>query len=106
VVSFGKHFSEAELWRKDKTWIQFPLRDNVADGCNLTVSEEDALIELSTDSTYGNIYKYEVLISCEKDYPQLTSKAMRSLLPPYTQVKADFPLLPTLKIPWHENFTS
>ena len=31
---FGKYFSEAELWRKDKTWIQFPFKDSAADGSN------------------------------------------------------------------------
>ena len=78
---FGKYFSEAELWRKDKTWIQFPFKD----GSNLTVTEEDQLIELSTDSTYRNTYDTRPLIqfwiSCQKYFPKLTAKAMRSLLP-------------------------
>ena len=51
---FVKYFSE--LWRKDKTWIQFPFKDSAADGSNLTVTEEDQLIELSTYSTYRNTY--------------------------------------------------
>ncbi|XP_042559411.1 zinc finger BED domain-containing protein 5-like [Clupea harengus] len=82
---FGKYFSEAELWRKDKTWIQFPFKDGAADGSNLTVTEEDQLIDLSTDSTCRNAYETRPLvqfwISCQKDFPQLTAKAMRSLLP-------------------------
>ena len=80
---FVKYFSE--LWRKDKTWIQFPFKDSAADDLNLTVTEEDQLIELSTDSTYRNTYDTRPLIqfwiSCQKDFPQLTAKSMRSLLP-------------------------
>ena len=59
---FGKYFSEAELWCKDKTWLQFPFKDSAADGSNLTVTEEDQLIELSTDSTYRNTYDTRPLI--------------------------------------------
>lgn len=50
------NFSEAESWRKDKTWIQFPFKDNTSDGSNLTVTEQDQLVDLSTDSTYRNLY--------------------------------------------------
>lgn len=79
------YFSEADSWRRDKTWIQFPFRDNAADGTRLTVTEEDQLIELSTDSTFRNIYETKPLtqfwISCQKDFPQLAAKAMMSLLP-------------------------
>lgn len=46
---FGKYFSEADSWRREKTWIQFPFKDNVPDGASLTVTEEDQLIKLSTD---------------------------------------------------------
>ncbi|KAI4816889.1 hypothetical protein KUCAC02_009189, partial [Chaenocephalus aceratus] len=46
---FGHYFSEADSWRRDKTWILFPFTDNAADGTRLTVTEEDQLIELSTD---------------------------------------------------------
>ncbi len=67
---FGKYFSEAESWRKDKTWIQFPFKNNASDGSNLTVTEQDQLIDLSTDSTYRNIYETSPLaqfwISCQK----------------------------------------
>ncbi|KAI4805139.1 hypothetical protein KUCAC02_009769, partial [Chaenocephalus aceratus] len=50
---FGHYFSEADSWRRDKTWILFiPFTDNAADGTRLTVTEEDQLIELSTDSTF------------------------------------------------------
>uniref|UniRef100_A0A671XCY3 DUF4371 domain-containing protein n=1 Tax=Sparus aurata TaxID=8175 RepID=A0A671XCY3_SPAAU len=82
---FRNYFSEADSWRRDKTWIQFPFRDNAADGARLTVTEEDQLIELSTDSKFRNIYETKLLtqfwISCQKDFPQLAAKAMMSLLP-------------------------
>uniref|UniRef100_A0A3Q2NXH9 HAT C-terminal dimerisation domain-containing protein n=1 Tax=Fundulus heteroclitus TaxID=8078 RepID=A0A3Q2NXH9_FUNHE len=82
---FRNYFSKADFWRRDKTWIQFPFRDNTADGALLTVTEEDQLIELSTDSTFRNIYETKPLtqfwISCHKDFPQLAAKAMMSLLP-------------------------
>uniref|UniRef100_A0A8C5NEZ3 DUF4371 domain-containing protein n=1 Tax=Gouania willdenowi TaxID=441366 RepID=A0A8C5NEZ3_GOUWI len=82
---FRSYFSEADSWRRDKTWIQFPFRDNAADGARLTVTEEDQLIELSTDSTFRNIYETKSLtqfwISCQKVFPQLAAKAMMSLLP-------------------------
>lgn len=82
---FGKYFSEAESWRKDKTWIQFPFKNNASDGSNLTVTEQDQLIDLSTDSTYRNIYETSPLaqfwISCQKEFPQLATKAMMSILP-------------------------
>ena len=29
---FRNYFSEADSWRKGKTWIEFPFRDNAADG--------------------------------------------------------------------------
>uniref|UniRef100_A0A8C5GFF6 Uncharacterized protein n=1 Tax=Gouania willdenowi TaxID=441366 RepID=A0A8C5GFF6_GOUWI len=78
---FRSYFSEADSWRRDKTWIQFPFRDNA----RLTVTEEDQLIELSTDSTFRNIYETKSLtqfwISCQKVFPQLAAKAMMSLLP-------------------------
>ena len=54
---FSNYFSEANSWRRDKTWIQFTFRDNAADGARLTVTEEDQLMELSTDSTFRNIYE-------------------------------------------------
>uniref|UniRef100_A0A8C4EX62 HAT C-terminal dimerisation domain-containing protein n=1 Tax=Dicentrarchus labrax TaxID=13489 RepID=A0A8C4EX62_DICLA len=61
-----------------------PPADNAADGARLAVTEEDQLIELSTDSTYRNIYETKPLtqfwISCQKDFPQLAAKAMMSLL--------------------------
>ena len=82
---FGKYFSEADSWRRDKTWIQFPFKDNAADGSNLTVTEEDQLNELSPDSSYRNMYEtrpfIQFWISLQKDFPQLTAKAMKSLLP-------------------------
>ena len=81
---FEKYFSEAESWRKDKTWIQFPFKDNASDISNLTASEEDQLIDLSTDSTHKNVYEMKPLtqfgIYCQKYFPQLTAKAMVSLL--------------------------
>ena len=81
---FRNYFSEADSWRRDKTWIQFPFRDNAADGACLTMIEEDQLIELSTDSTFRNIYETKLLnqfwLSCQKEFPQL-AKAMMSLLP-------------------------
>uniref|UniRef100_A0A8C4ESG1 HAT C-terminal dimerisation domain-containing protein n=1 Tax=Dicentrarchus labrax TaxID=13489 RepID=A0A8C4ESG1_DICLA len=62
----------------------FSEADNAADGARLAVTEEDQLIELSTDSTYRNIYETKPLtqfwISCQKDFPQLAAKAMMSLL--------------------------
>lgn len=36
-----KYFPEAESWRRDKPWIQFPFKDDASDGSNLTASEED-----------------------------------------------------------------
>ena len=82
---FRNYFSEANSWRRDKTWIQLLFRDNAADGARLMVTEEDQLIELSTDSTFRNIYETKPLtqfwISCQKDFSQLSAKAMRSLLP-------------------------
>lgn len=46
------------------------------------VTEEDQLIELSTDSTFRNIKPLtQFWISCQKDFPQLAAKAMMSLLP-------------------------
>ena len=82
------YFSEAESWRRHKTWIQFPFRDNAEDNARLTVTEEDQLIELSTDSTLRNIYETKPLtqfwISCQKDFPQLAAKAMMSLFPSAT----------------------
>ena len=84
-VQYGNYFSEADSWRKDKTWIQFPFRDNAADSTRLTVKEEDQLIELSTDSTHRNTYETKPLtgfwISCQKDFPELAGKAMMILLP-------------------------
>lgn len=53
----GKYFSEADSRRRDKAWRQFPSRDNAADGTRLTVTEEDQLIQLSTDRTFRNIYQ-------------------------------------------------
>lgn len=47
---FRNYFSEADSWHRDKTWIQFP---------RLTVTEEDQLIKLYTDSTFRNIYIYK-----------------------------------------------
>lgn len=83
---FRNYFSEADSCpSRDKTRIQFPFRDNAADGARLTVTEEDQLIELSTDSSFRNIYETKPLtqfwISCQKDFPQLAAKAMMSLLP-------------------------
>ncbi|XP_073711553.1 zinc finger MYM-type protein 6-like [Misgurnus anguillicaudatus] len=82
---FGKYFSEAESWRRDKTWIQFPFKDNASNGSNLTVTEEDQLIDLSTDSTHKHMYETRPLtqfwIFCQKTFPQLAKKAMMSLLP-------------------------
>ncbi|KAJ4944135.1 hypothetical protein JOQ06_012680 [Pogonophryne albipinna] len=49
---FGHYFSEADSWRRDKTWILIPFTDNAADGTRLTVTEEDQLIELSTDRSW------------------------------------------------------
>ena len=66
------------------TKIQFPFRDNVADGVRLAVTEEDQLIELSTDREFRNIYETKPLtqfwISCQKDFKQLAAKAVMSLL--------------------------
>lgn len=82
---FGKYFCEADSWHRDKTWIQFPFEHNAADGSNLTVTEEDQLIKLFTDSTYKRMYETRPLIqfwiSCQKDFPQFTAKAMRRLIP-------------------------
>ena len=58
---FRNYFSEADSWRRDKTWIQFPFRDDAADGARLRVTEEDQLIELSTDSMFRNIYETKPL---------------------------------------------
>ena len=82
---FRNYFSEADSWRRDKTWIQIPFRDDAADSARLTVTEEDQLIELSTDSMFRNIYETKPLtqfwIFCQKDFPQLAAKAMMGLLP-------------------------
>lgn len=68
MVNLGTTFSEADYWYRDKTWIWFPFRDDAADSACLTVTEEDQLIELSTDSTFRNIYETKPLtqfwISC------------------------------------------
>lgn len=40
-LQFEKYFPEAESWRRDKPWIQFPFKDNASDSSNLTASEED-----------------------------------------------------------------
>lgn len=84
VLDLGETlFSEAELWHKDKTWIQFPFKDNAVDGSNLTVKEEDQLIELSTDSPHRNSYDVaeKFWISCQTDFLQLAVKAMWYFLP-------------------------
>lgn len=82
---FRRYFSEADSWRRDKTWIQSPFTVDAANDAQLTVTEEDQLIELSTDSTYKHLYDTKSLsqfwISCQKDFPQLAAKAMMSLLP-------------------------
>ncbi|KAL2083740.1 hypothetical protein ACEWY4_021513 [Coilia grayii] len=33
---FGRYFSEAESWQKDKTWVQFPFKDTAANGSSIT----------------------------------------------------------------------
>ena len=76
---------KADSLRRDKTWTQFPFRDNAADGACLTVSVENQLIELSTDGTFRNMYETKPFtqfwISCQKEFPQLAAKAMMSPLP-------------------------
>lgn len=92
---FGKYFSEADFWCREKTWIHFPFKDNAPDGASLTVTEEDQFIELSTDRTYRNIYETRPLIQfwiyCQKDVLLLTAKAIMSLLQQRIFAKVDFP---------------
>ncbi|MBN3299393.1 SCND3 protein, partial [Amia calva] len=79
-----KYFSETPGAETRHGYISIPFKDDAADVSNLKVTEEDQLIEVSTDSTYRNMYETRPLIqfwiSCQKDFPQLTAKAMRSLL--------------------------
>ncbi|KAJ4944234.1 hypothetical protein JOQ06_012779 [Pogonophryne albipinna] len=66
---FGHYFSEADSWRRDKTWILFPFTDNAADGTRLTVTEEDQLIELSTDRD-SVLYQ---LPACKHNFDEIPS---------------------------------
>lgn len=95
---FKNYFPEADSWRRDKAWIQFPFRDNAADSARLTVTEEDQLVKLSTDSRLRIIYETKPLtlfwISCQKDFPLLSARAMKSLL---CFAEVDIPHSPTWK---------
>lgn len=82
---FEKYFQESKYWRCDRTWIQFPFTENATHGSSLSSIEEDQLIELSSDSIHKNSYQTKTLTQfwtgCQVEFPDLTSKAMKCLLP-------------------------
>ena len=87
VSQFEKYFAESasDQWRCDSKWILLPFSDAAAEESSLTPTEEDQLIELSTDSVKKHTYETESLdrfwMSCKAEFPELTTKAMKCLLP-------------------------
>lgn len=95
---FRNYFPEAGSRHRDKAWIQFLFRDNAADSTRLTVTEENLLDKVSSDSQLRIIYETKPLtlfsISCQKDFPLLSAKAMKSFL---CFAKVNFPHSPIWK---------
>lgn len=85
VIQFRKYFNDSDEWRCDSKWILLPFSDDAAAGSSLSTVEEDQLIEMSTDSVRRHMYDTQPLvkfwISCQTEFPELTVKAVRCLLP-------------------------
>lgn len=85
VQQFQKYFKDSDQWRCDSKWILLPFSNDAASGSSLTATEEDQLIEMSTDSVRRHMFDTQPLVkfwtSYQAEFPELVTKAIRCLLP-------------------------
>ncbi|KAL4148803.1 hypothetical protein QTP88_002956 [Uroleucon formosanum] len=79
--SFRKYFPVPD---KNKNWVVDPFNADVPDITGLTTTQENQLIEISSNSNLKRVFKESSLssfwLSIRQDYPEISDSALRPLM--------------------------